>query len=202
MQPTIWVDDRDSIFRKGLLSCVVAEGFAVAGESAGLRPTPDLQAVDILLCEADAAGLPRIMSLTSGAAVRTVTIVPATPEHLLYDTVDAGVAAVLLRADLTPTVLGGALRAVVGGATAFPSGLVPQLLLRAARSGTGGRQALSGRDLAVLRFLSEGDDTRAIADALGYSERTVKNIVHDLLMKINCRNRAHAVAVATRQGLI
>ena len=37
---------------------------------------------------------------------------------------------------------------------------------------------------------------------MGYSVRTVKNIVHDLLMKTNCRNRAHAVALATRQGLI
>jgi DNA-binding CsgD family transcriptional regulator len=37
---------------------------------------------------------------------------------------------------------------------------------------------------------------------LCFSERTVKNIVHDVLMKLNCRNRAHAVAMATRQGVI
>jgi len=201
-QVNVWVDDRDPIFRRGLLSCIVAEGFTVAGESAGLRPSPTLAGVDLLVFGADAASLPQVLGLTKGSPVRTVAIVPASPEQVLYDAVDAGVASVLLRSDLTPAALGGALRAVIGGTTAFPAGLVPRLLVRAARSGNGGPHALSNRELAVLRFLSEGDDTREIADALGYSERTVKNIVHDLLMKINCRNRAHAVAVATRQGLI
>jgi DNA-binding CsgD family transcriptional regulator len=54
----------------------------------------------------------------------------------------------------------------------------------------------------VLARLSQGDDTQCIAIDLCYSERTVKNIVHDVLMKLNCRNRAHAVATATRQGII
>jgi DNA-binding CsgD family transcriptional regulator len=76
------------------------------------------------------------------------------------------------------------------------------LLERAARSGGGGPHPLTDRELEVLRSLSRGDDTREIADAMGYSVRTVKNIVHDLLMKTNSRNRAHAVALATRQGLI
>jgi DNA-binding CsgD family transcriptional regulator len=49
---------------------------------------------------------------------------------------------------------------------------------------------------------SASASTREIAGALAYSERTVKNVVHDLMMKLNCRNRAHAVALATRQGVI
>jgi DNA-binding NarL/FixJ family response regulator len=61
---------------------------------------------------------------------------------------------------------------------------------------------LSDRELAVLRLLAEGSDTVEIGETLGYSERTVKNIVHDVLMKTNCRNRTHAVALATREGLI
>ena len=198
----IWLDDRDPIFRRGLQSCIAAEGFAVVGESAGFLPVPAVPSVDLLVFEAESSSLARALTLTRGTNVRLVAIVPPRPEHLLYDAVDAGVASVLFRNDLTPDALAGALRAVAAGSTAFPPGLVPRLLVRAARSGNGGPHPLSTRELAVLRFLSEGDDTRAIAVALGYSERTVKNIVHDLLMKINCRNRAHAVAVATRQGLI
>ena len=45
-------------------------------------------------------------------------------------------------------------------------------------------------------------DTSDIAVQLCYSERTVKNVVHDILMKLNCRTRAHAVALATRSGVI
>ena len=51
-------------------------------------------------------------------------------------------------------------------------------------------------------MLADGESTRGIAQRLSYSERTVKNIVHDLLAKLNCKTRAHAVALAARQGVI
>ena len=61
---------------------------------------------------------------------------------------------------------------------------------------------LSDREYEVLRMLAEGESTRGIATQLSYSERTVKNIVRDLLVKLNGKTRAHAVALATRQGVI
>ena len=54
----------------------------------------------------------------------------------------------------------------------------------------------------MLRLLSKGESTRQIAEDLCYSEKTVKNIVHDVLVRMNCRNRAQAVALATERGLI
>ena len=38
-------------------------------------------------------------------------------------------------------------------------------------------------------MLADGETTREIAQQLSYSERTVKNIVHDLLAKLNCRTQ-------------
>ena len=61
---------------------------------------------------------------------------------------------------------------------------------------------LTDRELGVLRLLSKGETTNQIAADLCYSEKTVKNIVHDVLVRMNCRNRAQAVALATRRGLI
>jgi DNA-binding NarL/FixJ family response regulator len=61
---------------------------------------------------------------------------------------------------------------------------------------------LTDRELDVLRLLADGSSTRDIAKQLSYSERTVKNIVRDLLVKLNCRTRAHAVAFAARRGVI
>ncbi len=62
---------------------------------------------------------------------------------------------------------------------------------------------LSARPAVELgEQLADGDSTRDIALRLSYSERTVKNIVRDLLVKLNGRTRAHAVALASRQGLI
>jgi DNA-binding NarL/FixJ family response regulator len=61
---------------------------------------------------------------------------------------------------------------------------------------------LHARELDVLQLLADGLDTAEIAEALHYSERTVKNIIHNLLTRLNLRNRAHAVAYALRSGLL
>jgi DNA-binding NarL/FixJ family response regulator len=45
-------------------------------------------------------------------------------------------------------------------------------------------------------------DTAEVGRDLYYSDRTVKNILHDVTSRLNLRNRTHAVAYAIRQGLI
>ena len=54
----------------------------------------------------------------------------------------------------------------------------------------------------VLRLVADGHDTAEIARELCYSERTVKNVLHDLTTRLQLRNRSHAVAYALREGLI
>ena len=61
---------------------------------------------------------------------------------------------------------------------------------------------LSSREADVLRLVAEGRDTSEIAEELCYSERTVKNVLHDLTTRLQLRNRTHAVAYALREGLI
>jgi DNA-binding NarL/FixJ family response regulator len=198
----VWVDDRHPIFRRGLASLLAADGFTVAGESAALDPLPDPGAIDVLIFEATPASFARAVASTRHTGVRFVAVLPLLREQLVYEALDSGVAAVLLREELKPPALLATVRAVAAGNTTLPSDLMPRLLARAAHEAGAGSRTLSDRELAVLRLLSEGNDTCQIGDSLGYSERTVKNIVHDLLMKMNCRNRVHAVALATREGLI
>ena len=61
---------------------------------------------------------------------------------------------------------------------------------------------LNDRERDVLRLVAEGHDTAEIATLLSYSERTVKNVLHDLNTRLQLRNRSHAVAYAVREGLI
>jgi DNA-binding NarL/FixJ family response regulator len=62
--------------------------------------------------------------------------------------------------------------------------------------------ALSPRDVSVLRLLADGRSTADIAEDLAYSESTIKNIIHDLVSQLGARNRANAVAMAIRAGVI
>lgn len=61
---------------------------------------------------------------------------------------------------------------------------------------------LTAREVEVVRLLAEGMSTTEIAIRLAYAERTIKNIVRDLLVRLGVRNRTQAVAYAFRVGAI
>ena len=61
---------------------------------------------------------------------------------------------------------------------------------------------LTEREQRVLALIADGHPTREVALELSYSERTVKNILHDVVTKLNARSRSQAVAHAVRDGLI
>jgi DNA-binding NarL/FixJ family response regulator len=61
---------------------------------------------------------------------------------------------------------------------------------------------LTRREQQVLSLIAEGHPTREVALKLSYSERTVKNVLHDIVVKLNVRTRSQAVACAVREGLI
>jgi DNA-binding CsgD family transcriptional regulator len=61
---------------------------------------------------------------------------------------------------------------------------------------------LSPREQEVLELVAEGFSNGMIASRLHLSENTVKTYVENLLSRLNARNRAEAVAAASRQNLI
>jgi DNA-binding CsgD family transcriptional regulator len=61
---------------------------------------------------------------------------------------------------------------------------------------------LSPREQEVLELVAEGYSNVMIATRLHLSENTIKTYVENLLSRLNARNRAEAVAAASRQNLI
>jgi DNA-binding CsgD family transcriptional regulator len=61
---------------------------------------------------------------------------------------------------------------------------------------------LSRREQEVLRLVADGYSNGMIATRLHLSENTIKTYVENLLSRLNARNRAEAVATASRQNLI
>ncbi len=61
---------------------------------------------------------------------------------------------------------------------------------------------LTHRETHVLNLIAEGQSNKQIALTLRISEQTIKNHVSAILRKLNANDRAHAVALAYRQGLI
>jgi DNA-binding NarL/FixJ family response regulator len=62
--------------------------------------------------------------------------------------------------------------------------------------------ALTNRELEVLKVMAEGAGNQEIASRLKISERTVANHVGSILSKLYAKNRTEAVALARREQLI
>jgi DNA-binding NarL/FixJ family response regulator len=83
--------------------------------------------------------------------------------------------------------------------------LLGNLLKSVSAEGVNGRPPLARlteREQQVLALIAQGHPTREVAQELCYSERTVKNVLHDVVTKLNARSRSQAVAHAVREGLI
>jgi DNA-binding CsgD family transcriptional regulator len=112
-------------------------------------------------------------------------------------------AVVILRDVRAARVVAGVRAATRSGGPLSPELLGQRRLVEGGVTGQGhGEPGLTDREYAVLQMLADGASTREIAERLNYSERTVKNIVRDLLVKLNCKTRAQAVAHAARRGVI
>ncbi len=62
--------------------------------------------------------------------------------------------------------------------------------------------ALSEREIEVLRQLASGNSNKMIADNLRLSEETIKAHMRSILSKLSANDRTHALAIALKRGII
>lgn len=191
-----------------------------AGVASQLRVQHDLEILssdsparpDVVVLVADrvdertAAG---IRATRDSGGPRVVLVVGSVDGVGVLAAVEAGVAAIVRRCEATRDRLSTAIRAAATGDGHLPPDLLGRLLQqvgdaqRKAAAPTGLTfGGLTQRELTVLRLIAEGYSTSEIATRMAYSERTIKNSIHDLVSRFHLRNRTQAVAFAVRQGLI
>jgi len=61
---------------------------------------------------------------------------------------------------------------------------------------------LTPKEVEILTYIAGGNSNKQIANMLGIGEQTIKNQVSAILRKLNANDRAHAVFIAIRSGLI
>jgi two-component system nitrate/nitrite response regulator NarL len=113
---------------------------------------------------------------------------------------DLPVDGVLLESELTSAALADALGRIRAGQIPMPARLARELLDRTRRPKA--RVLLTPREWRTLALLADGLSNKQIARRLAVSEHAAKRAVAAVLAKLNCANRALAVAVALREGLL
>src|SRR5258708_491765 len=87
------------------------------------------------------------------------------------------------------------IRAVHAGQKRIPSDLAAELFLHS-------RNDLTPREIDVLQLIADGNANKQIADHLSICEASVKSHVANILSKLDARDRAHAVAIGLKRGII
>ena len=171
----------------------------------------DLSGVDVGIAVADTLDdeTVRILRALKASVSYTILVMSAIDDGTVVTAAEVGVSGLLRRGEATPDVLVRTIQKVASGEGVIPPDLLAHLLGQVGRLQ---RQVLSPRGLTftglshreiqVLRLIADGLDTNEIARQLCYSQRTVKNVLHDVTTRLQLRNRSHAVAYAVREGLI
>ncbi|HEY0700011.1 MAG TPA: response regulator transcription factor [Micromonospora sp.] len=191
-----------------------------AGLVSQLRPRPEILLVDetelatarvalVVSDSIDEATLRTLRSLRSRGVPALVLVVTQADGTGLVAAVEQGVAGLLRRSEASAERLVEVVRAAAAGNGSVPPDLLGRLLhqVGAVQRGVLAPRGLtfSGlaeREIEVLRLVADGFDTAEIAAKLAYSQRTIKNVLHDVTSRLHLRNRSHAVAYALRNGLI
>jgi DNA-binding NarL/FixJ family response regulator len=197
-----------------------SDPITVAGVASQMRGQPDTTVLDPTLSEhADVVVI--VVEALDDDAERTiraqrrtgcdriVAVANTIDDSALMRAVELGVSALLRRTEASPERLSAAVVAAARGEGAMAPDLLGRLLDQMSRLQNGvlasrgiGPSGFTSREIEILRLLADGCDTADIATELAYSERTIKNVIHDLTSRLHLRNRSHAVAYAMRSGVI
>ena len=196
------VDDHP-LLRSGIETLVNAEADMklVAEASNGRQAVelyrlhrPDVTLMDLQMPEVSGAeAIAEIQSEFQDA--RIIVLTTYRGDAQILRALKAGARAYLLKIQLHRELL-ETIRAVHAGQKRIPPDIAAELAEHATDD------ALSSREIDVLRLIAAGNSNKLIADQLSIGEATVKSHVANILSKLSANDRAHAVTIGLKRGMI
>ena len=209
MSISVLLVDDNALFREGIAEILQRDGrFDVVGHAArgdeavvaAARLQPDLILIDLQMPGMMGTEAIRRMRARDPDVPIGVLTMFETQDHV-RESLDAGASGYLAK-DATPADLCDAAAALAGGTRNLVGALEPA----APRTRSAGSSAvlavLSPRELEVLRALATDAGNDVIARHLGISGKTLRNHIRSTYHKLGIYDRAQAVIVAVREGLV
>jgi NarL family two-component system response regulator LiaR len=203
------VDDH-AIVRKGIRALLSESGgFEIVAEVAdgqtavlaAAETKPDVILMDLLMPGMD--GIEATHQITAGRPESRILVLTSfAADNKLFPAIKAGALGYLLK-DSSPEELIRAIRQVHRGEPALHPTIARKLLHEIVQpvDPQPAPEALTPRELAVLRLIAQGMGNQEIADELAVSAATVRVHVSRILGKLHLANRTQAALYAVREGL-
>jgi DNA-binding NarL/FixJ family response regulator len=172
-------------------------GEAVDGRSAiesFRRLRPDVTLMDLKM--PDMSGIQAMAAIRAEfPAARIIVLTTYVGDAQAVAALKAGAYGYLLKNMLRKEML-DTIRAVHAGRRRIPPEIASDIAQHAADD------ALTAREIEILRCVAEGNSNKLIAAALAISEGTVKAHMKSILPKLEASDRTHAVMIALRRGIL
>jgi two-component system, NarL family, response regulator len=206
------VDDHP-VVRKGIVAMLSGEpDIDIIGEASnGLEAItraeqlkPDIILMDLRMPEMDGVeAMNRIRQ--QDANIKFIVLTTYDTDEYIFKGIEAGARAYLLK-DAPIDDVFKAINMVYRGESLIQPVVAGKLLDRFSEMTRQGQaqsvDALSDREMDVLRLLAKGLANNDIADDLSITESTVKSHVHSIFQKLGVSGRTEAVTEAIKRGLI
>jgi NarL family two-component system response regulator LiaR len=203
------VDDHE-VVREGLQLFLTEEhdeieivGLASSGQQAlalAAEHRPDVILMDLVMPDLDGIETMRRLK-AAGAHGRVLILTTFVDEERVRAAIEAGAVGYLLK-DVGRAELLAAIRAAGAGNPALHPVAQRYLMQRVAAPPTvSPLEALTQRELEVLRLIAGGESNKAIARRLNLSIGTVKGHVSAILAKLEVSSRTQAALMAVEEGI-
>src|SRR4051812_11927232 len=163
----------------------------------------DADQVDVVLVDAEAAGaaLGDVMRAAAGSAI--VAMSGSHEPEAVVGALAAGADSYLLKDEDVEDIVSAVVRAAAFGESLVSPRIARHVItrLREIEPRSEPPDALTDREVQVLRLMADGLENRSIAYALNISVGTAKNHVASILTKLGAANRVQAAVYATRRRL-
>lgn len=206
-QIRVFLLDDHEVVRRGVRDLLEASGdITVVGEAAtadeALRripaTRPDVAVLDVRL--PDGTGIEVCRQLKSDSPdVRCVMLTSFDDDEALFDSVVAGAAGYVLKQVRGSDLVDG-IRRVANGESLLDPLATARVIERLRNPAPQDERlaSLSPQEQRILALLAEGLTNRQIAAEMYLAEKTVKNYVSNLLMKLGMHRRTEAAVYAAR----
>ena len=207
-QPTrLFVLDDHELVRRGLVDLMAStHDLVVVGEAAtaeaALRRIPAVRPDIALLDERlpDGSGISVCRDIRSNhPEIRCLILTSFDDDEALYAAVMAGASGYLLK-EMVGTTLLEDIRQVAAGRSLLDPAVTQKLMerLRAPARQDPLTKGLTPRELEVIDLIADGCTNRQIGEHLFLAEKTVKNYVTSVLMKLGMERRTQAAVFGSR----